>query len=215
MNLQPNLFVVPPSGGRIALALLFSLAVCTALPAKEATPSCCEHKEDADAATAESIYQLDATWTTQLGKPMTLADLKGRPVLITMGYATCKFACPRLATDLLGIEKKLTAEERANLAVVFVSIDPERDTPEQIKSFFDQYKVDHQRWFGLRGDEDAILELSVALGIRYRKTTETDFAHSNIIALLSPTGEIVHRQEGLGTDPADLITALRKPLEKP
>jgi protein SCO1/2 len=126
-----------------------------------------------------------------------------------MGYATCKFACPRLASDLLAIEKKLTPAELENLSIVFVSIDPERDTLAQIKTFFDQYKVDHNRWYGLRGDEDAILELSVALGIRYRKTTEADFAHSNIIALLSPTGEIVHRQEGLGTDPSALITALR------
>lgn len=171
--------------------------------------SCCDHKEDATNATAESIYQLDASWTNQLGKPMTLADLKGRPVLITMGYATCKFACPRLAADLLAIEKKLTAEELKNLAVVFVSIDPGRDTPAQIKTFLDQYQVDHQRWHGLRGEEDAILELSVALGIRYRKVNDTDFAHSNVIALLSPTGEIVHRQEGLGTDPTKLIAALR------
>ncbi len=194
--------------------LTLSLTLTLGLPSAHAS-SCCEHKEDATAATAESVYQLDATWTNQLGKPMTLADLKGRPVLITMGYATCKFACPRLASDLVAIEKKLSAEERENLAIVFVSIDPARDTPEQIKAFFDPYKVDPKRWFGLRGDEDAILELSVALGIRYRKVNETDFAHSNIIALLSPSGEIAHRQEGLGTDPTDLITALRKPPVQP
>lgn len=189
-------------------SVVFSLGLATA----HAT-SCCEHKEETAAATAESIYQLEATWTNQDGKPMSLGDLKDRPVLITMGYATCKFACPRLAADLLAIEQKLTAAEREKLAIVFVSIDPQRDTPEQIKTFLDQYKVNYLHWHGLRGDTDAILELSVALGIRYRKVNDTDFAHSNVIALLSPTGEIVHRQEGLGTDPTKLITALRS-LEK-
>ncbi len=180
--------------------------------------SCCEHKEDAAAATAESLYQLDATWTDQHDKQLTLAELKGRPVLITMGYATCSFACPRLAADLLAIERKLTPEERAKLAVVFVSIDPERDTPARLKNFLDQYKVDHQRWHGLRGDEDAILELSVALGIRYRKVNDTDFAHSNVLTLLSPTGEVLHRQEGLGADPSGILAAIREvlaPVEAP
>ncbi len=174
--------------------------------------SCCEHNEDAAAASTESIHQFDATWTDQHGKELKLADLEGRPVLITMGYATCKFACPRLAADLLAIERKLTPEERAKLAVVFVSIDPERDTPAQLKNFLDQYKVDHQRWHGLRGDEDAILELSVALGIRYRKVNDTDFAHSNVLTLLSPTGEILHRLEGLGADPTSMLTSIRKVL---
>jgi protein SCO1/2 len=193
------------------LALILALATSI-----HAAPPCCEKKEEAAAAaTTESIYQLDATWTNQLGKKMSLTDLKGGPVLITMGYATCKFACPRLASDLLSIEKKLTPEELAKLNIVFVSIDPERDTPAQIKAFFDEYKVDHKRWNGLRGDADSVLELSVALGIRYRKTTETDFAHSNVIALLSPTGEIIHRQEGLGTDPTETIAAIRKTLTAP
>jgi protein SCO1/2 len=193
-----------------------TLALLLALTASiHAAPPCCEKKEAAAAATTESIYQLEATWTNQLGKEMSLSDLKGRPVLITMGYATCKFACPRLASDLLTIEKALTPEELKKLSIVFVSIDPDRDTPAQIKAFFDEYKVDHKRWHGLRGDEDSVLELSVALGIRYRKTTETDFAHSNVIALLSPTGEIVHRQEGLGTDPTETIAAIRKILTVP
>lgn len=186
--------------------ILISFALFTAAHAKP----CCEHEEKSTAAATESVYQLDATWTNQHGKETTLATLKGRPVLITMGYATCKFACPRLVADLMAIEKQLTAAERDELAIVFVSIDPARDTPAQIKAFFGDYNVDQKRWHGLTADDDAVLELSVALGIRYRKVNDTDFAHSNIIALLSPNGEIVHRQEGLGTDTAALIAALRK-----
>lgn len=190
--------------------IIFSLALLAAAHAKP----CCEHEEKSTVAAADSVYQLDATWTDQHGKETTLSALKGRPVLITMGYATCKFACPRLVADLTAIEKQLTPAERGNLAIVFVSIDPVRDTPAQIKAFFDEHQIDQKRWHGLTAGDDAVLELSVALGIRYRKVNDTDFAHSNIIALLSPTGEIIHRQEGLGTDPAALIAALRK-LDKP
>ncbi len=174
--------------------------------------SCCEHQEESTDASTESIHQFDASWTDQHGKEFKLAELKGRPVLVTMGYATCKFACPRLAADLLAIERQLSPAERSQLAIVFVSIDPERDTPAAMKRFLDQYKVDHQRWHGLRGEEDAILELSVALGIRYRRVNDTDFAHSNVLTLLSPAGEILHRVEGLGADPTTMLAAIRTVL---
>lgn len=193
------------------LALIPILAL--PLFAESPAPSCCEHTEKSAAASNESIYQLDATWTNQDGKRISLADLKGRPVLITMGYATCKFACPRLAADLMAIEKSFTDAEREQFSIVFVSIDHERDTPKQLKKFLSQYPVDQSRWHALTGSEDAVLELSVVLGIRYRKVNETDFAHSNIIAVLSPTGEILNRQEGLGTDPTKTIGTLRSLLK--
>ena len=191
----------------VLLTTLFALTLGHA----SAAP-CCEKKEKTDKASDESLYVLDATWTDQHAKAFKLSNLKGKPVLITMGYATCKYACPRLAADLLAIEKALTPEELSQLSIVFVSIDPERDTPAQMKKFLEQYKVDQKRWHGLSGEEDAVLELSVALGIRYRKVNETDFAHSNIITLLSPSGEVVIRQEGLGADPKATLDAIRKIL---
>lgn len=199
---------------KIITLTLFSFLSLTFLTDAQDKP-CCKvekHEEKSTAATAESIYQFDAEWTNQHDKKTTLAAFKGRQVLITMGYATCKFACPRLATDLTSIEKQLTEAERESTSIVFISIDPARDTPTLLKAFLDEYKVDQKRWHALTGKEDSVLELSVALGINYRKTNETDFAHSNIITLLSPTGEIVHRQEGLGADSTELLAALRKQL---
>jgi len=190
---------------------LISTLLALTLHGASAAP-CCEKKEQADKASKESIYQLDSTWTNQHGKQFDLSSLKGQPVLITMGYASCKYACPRLAADLLAIETQLTEEERKQLSIVFVSIDPERDTPAQMKKFLSEYQVEQQRWHGLTGEEDAVLELSVALGIRYRKVNDTDFAHSNILTLLSPDGEVKHRLEGLGADSTDLIKAIREVL---
>ena len=183
------------------------------VPAKEVEPPCC-HEEEATDAAAGSLYQLDAKWTNQHGKEVKLSDFKGRPVLLTMGYASCKFACPRLVADLMAVERSLTDAEKKQVAFVFVSIDPARDTPENLATFFKQYNVDQTRWSGLRGDEDGVLEMSVAIGTRYRKIDNNDFAHSNTLTLLSPSGEIAHQQQGLGTDPAETIAAMRKLLAK-
>lgn len=187
--------------------LLLSLL---ALAGASAEPSCCQKTEAAAEQGSASLYQLASKWTNQHGKEVTLASLKGKPVLVTMGYASCQYACPRLIADFMAIERALTEAERSQVSFVFVSIDPERDTPEKLKAFLGQYHVDQDRWSALRGTDDGILELSVALGNRYRKLENSDFAHSNLITLLSSDGEIVHRQEGLGTDPTDTVAALRE-----
>lgn len=212
-TLRQKLFVVPPPGGRITLAFLLALALLGSIQAEDKPPCCAE--EEAAAEAEGSVYQLDAKWTNQHNKQVSLADFKGKPVLLTMGYASCQYACPRLAADLMAIERELTDDQKKKINIVFVSIDPERDTPEKLAAFFKQYNVDQTRWSGLRGSDDAVLELSVAIGTRYRKLENNDFAHSNQITLLSPTGEIDYQQEGLGTNPAELLTAIRKILPTP
>ena len=192
------------------IPLILATLLLPFVSAKE-KPSCCAEKEAA-VAPKNSLYQLDAAWTNQHGKTLKISDLKGKPVLLTIGYASCQFACPRLVADLMAIERGLTEKEREQVTIVFVSIDPARDTPEKLGAFFKQYHVDQNRWSGLRGSDDAVLELSVALGARYRKLDNGDFAHSNLITLLGPDGSIAHRQEGLGIAPNATIAALREIL---
>ena len=171
--------------------------------------------KEASVEAAGSVYQLDAKWTNQKGEEVKLSDYKGRPVLLTMGYASCQNACPRLAADLMAIERALSDDEKKQVLLVFVSIDPEHDTPEKLAAFLKARNVDQSRWFGLRGTAESVLELSVAIGTRYRKLENNDFAHSNMITLLSPAGEIVYKQEGLGADPTETLAALRKIISKP
>lgn len=169
---------------------------------------------ESTAATKGSVYDLESKWHDQHNKERTLANFRGKPVIMTMGYASCKFACPRLMADLMGVERKLTDEEKKSVQFAFVSIDPEKDTPTAMGKFFDQYHVDQQRWFGLTGKTEEVLELSVALGIRYRKLDSLDFAHSNRLLLLDSQGAVVKFIDGLGEDPAPLLEALRKLLVK-
>jgi|TARA_B110000438_G_scaffold246864_1_gene248652 protein SCO1/2 len=190
--------------------LFLPLLLIPNLRAEELPPCCAVNEVSVDA--AGSVYELDARWTDQHDQQTQLADFKGQPVLLTMGYSSCQYACPRLVADLIAIKRELTATQQQAVRFVFVSIDPERDSPEKLAAFFDQYDVDQSRWSGLRGSDDAVLELSVALGTRYRQLENLDFAHSNRLTLLSPEGVIVHNQEGLGTDPSEMLGALRNIL---
>ena len=85
-------------------------------------------------------------------------------------------------------------------------------TPAALSAFFKTYHVDPLRWHAVRGSADDTREISVALGVRFKAIDSGDFAHSNLITLLGKDGTIIHRQQGLGAQPEELIKALRESL---
>ena len=194
----------------LALSCTTTKSKSPAAPAVGKVPPCCAAGSDLtpEEASDGSIYQLRSQWRDDLGKQRILASLAGRPQVISMGYSTCKFACPRLLADMRLIESGLPAEVAANAGFVFVSIDPQTDTPQRLAAYRTENRLDSTRWTLLCGDEDAVQELAVVLGIQYRRIGDSDFAHSNVITVVNADGEIVHRQEGLAADPAASIRAV-------
>lgn len=160
-----------------------------------------------------SVFDLTSEWIDQDGKKHTLSDHLGDKVrVVVMGYTSCKNACPRLIADLLAIEKEF--KEDKDIASVtgysFISIDFENDTAETLKKLEIQYRFTPGHWKILTGEEDGVLELAVALGMKYRKTSASDFAHSNIITVLRRDGSIAFQQVGLGMNKAETFAAIRK-----
>lgn len=156
-----------------------------------------------------SVYHAEADWTDQHGVERQLTSLAGRVQVVAMLYTNCAFACPRIMLDMKRIEGELGPGLRDEVGFVVVSIDPERDTPEQLAQFARGSKLDPERWTLLHGDEGDILELAALLGVQYRETSPGEWVHSNLITVLDPEGEIVHRQLGLGTDPTETLAAIR------
>ena len=155
-----------------------------------------------------SIYDLESAWQDQQGLPLTLRDLAGRPRVIAMVYTSCAYACPRILKDMKRIEGELRAEG-IDAGYVMVSIDPERDTPARLAEYAASTMLDPQDWILLTGTDDGTLELAALLGVRYRRVSETDFEHSNVITLIDGDGRIVHRQVGLNAEPTALVAAAR------
>ena len=156
-----------------------------------------------------SIYQLEAALTNQAGKNHGLDIHRGHPVLITMFYASCPMACPLIIDTLRATEKELTPEQRADLRVLMISIDPERDTPEALRKLADQRHIDTSRWTLARTDPDTVRTIAALLNIQFRKLPNGDFNHSTEISLLSPQGEIVASSPKLGTPDPELLAKMR------
>lgn len=160
-----------------------------------------------------SVYHTRSTWTDQHGTERTLRSLEGRVQVVAMVYTSCAYACPRIMLDMKRIEAELGPEYADDVGFLVVSIDPERDTPEKLAEFARGSRLDPTRWTLLNGADGDIRELAVLLGVQYRQTSPGEWVHSNLITVLSPDGEVVHRQLGLGTDSSETLAAIRAAAE--
>jgi len=201
---------------------LFILALQAALlaAAEEKKPACCITNAGGVSSaspapfTDKSLYQLDSIWNSAEGRKLKLADLRGKPQVITMFFARCELACPVLIHDMKRIEAALPSELRGKVDFLLVSFDSERDTPEALRAYRERQELDPATWTLLQGRPDDVLELGALLGIKFKKDPQGQFAHSNVITVLNPAGEIVHQQNGLNLDVAPAIEALQNTIHK-
>lgn len=161
-----------------------------------------------------SIYNLPSKWTNQDGKTVTMVDLKGKVLVMVMIYTSCKSACPRLVADMRNIESRLPENIKKNVTLVLVSIDPTADTPERLKSFSIENKMEGNQWVFLRSTEENTREFSAVLAVNYKKISPMDFSHSNIISVFNAEGELAFQQEGLGVNSDETIKKINEEAEK-
>lgn len=131
------------------------------------------------------------TLTTQDGKTLTDKDLRGAPFLLFFGFTHCPDVCP---TKLFEISEALRAAgtKGEKLRALFVSVDPERDTPEVMKSYLGSFDP---RIIGLTGDRAAI-DAAVKAYRAYAKKVplkEGDYTmdHTALVYLMDKRGEFV------------------------
>jgi protein SCO1/2 len=89
--------------------------------------------------------------TDHNGKARTLADFRGKVVLVNFGYTQCPDVCPTTLADLASAMKKL-GPDASQVQVLFVTVDPKRDKPELLRQYLPAFDP---AFLGLYGDEDA------------------------------------------------------------
>jgi protein SCO1/2 len=113
----------------------------------------------------------DLTLTGTSGRPVNLIKAtRGRLTLVYFGYTHCADVCPTTMADLAGALRLLTPAQRSQIAVVFITSDPWRDTPKVIKSWLASF---NPTFIGLTGDYAKIQAAAKALGIALEKPSST------------------------------------------
>ncbi len=171
---------------------------------------CLSAAEPERALPTDSIYALDSSWQNGTGTRLPFSALAGKVRVLSMGYTSCQYACPRILADMRAIERGVGKSAAKDTAFTFISFDPQKDTPARLKAFQAQQHL--QSWSFLTSDADSVLELSVLLGVKYQQTPDGNFAHSNTIFVIGTDGRILHRQESLGARPDESISAIKQAL---
>ena len=147
------------------------------------------------------------------GKPRALADFRGKLVVLFFGYTHCPDVCPTTLADMAGVMKVL-GKDAERVQMLFVTLDPERDTPEVLRQYVPAFDA---RFLGLYGDAAATQRAAKEFKIFYEKRPGSAAGaytvdHSAQIYVLDATGQLrlFMRQERIAQDLAeDLRTLLR------
>jgi protein SCO1/2 len=124
----------------------------------------------------------------QNGKPVSDADLKGKWQLLFFGYTHCPDACPTALNDI-AIALDELGEKRDAVRPVFITVDPERDTSEALKSYVTSFDAPI---LALTGTAEEIAQAAKAYRVYYAKHLEAggDYSmdHSSVIYVMDPQG---------------------------
>lgn len=110
-------------------------------------------------------YAKDFALTDHNGKPRTLADYKGKAVVMFFGYTQCPDVCPTTMAEMANVMKEL-GPQADKVQVLFVTIDPARDTPALLSQYVPAFD---KRFVGLYGDEAATAKVAKEFKVFFQK----------------------------------------------
>lgn len=131
----------------------------------------------------------DVKLTNQDGQEVSIAELKGKWTMLFFGYTFCPDICPTTLAQLRQIKNDLPKDVAGRLQIVLVSVDPNRDTPQQLKQYLGYFDAS---FLGLTAPVEVIGKLANAVSIPFipADTSKPNYTvdHSGNMALLGPDG---------------------------
>jgi protein SCO1/2 len=188
-----------------ALLFLAALAGCSDKPGTESgqmmlTPASSTFKNSDVTGLG---YAGNFALNDQDGKPRTLADFKGKAVVIFFGYTHCPDVCPTTMAEMSAVMKQL-GTDADRVQVLFVTVDPERDTPALLKQYVPAFDP---RFIGLSGDAEATAKVAKEFRVFYQKVpgkAEGSYTmdHTAASYVFDPQGRVrLFVRHGQGPDP--------------
>jgi protein SCO1 len=135
------------------------------------------------------------TLTNQLGKAVSLQDLRGLVWVGDIIFTRCAGPCPAMTRTMKGVQDALPAGSPVKL--ISLTADPEYDTTEVLKNYASQFGVDSSRWSLLTGPKQAVYDLAIhGLKLAVQETTDNgkpdpdQFIHSTRFVIVDGRGQL-------------------------
>ncbi|MBO1001583.1 SCO family protein [Pseudogracilibacillus auburnensis] len=164
---------------------------------------------------SEEVMDFEAT--TQAGDTLTRDDLKGEYWVADFIFTNCTTVCLPMTRNMKILQDKMQEAGIENVQLVSFSVDPDRDTPEVLTEYANEYGADLENWTFLTGyDFDSIKELSIkSFKSLVAEPPEGDdqVMHGTSFFLVNPEGEVIKNYTGIEMDAMDEIVSDLKNLQ--
>lgn len=170
---------------------------------------------DADAALATSQAAVgnalpDLALTASDGRVVPLAELRGKPVLVSMIFTSCYHVCPAITRHLAtAVDAAREALGEHSFRILTVGFDTANDSPEAMRVFARQQGIDDADWQFLSGDAATMAELTARLGFVYFPSPR-GFDHINQVTVLDRDGIVYSQVYGADFDLPWLVEPLKE-----
>ena len=99
-------------------------------------------------------------FTNQLGKQVSLDDLKGKVIVLDFFFTSCPSICPGLARNMKRLQDSYKKNDNI-VQFISISVDPERDSVPRLRAFADKYEANHDSWWFVTGDKKEIYDFAL------------------------------------------------------
>ena len=193
---------------------LRSLAIMIVITASLFAGGGCHRESSASGAAASSNCLTDTTLVDQNGNKVSLASLKGKPMVVDFIYTSCPGPCLMETAKLTNVALQLGPDLGSKVTIVSISVDPEHDGPKQLLDYSRKQGADEKGWYFLTGgpgDVDRALA-----GFKLSREIEPDGSVGHLVdmMLIGSDGRLVHEYNGEIVKAKEIVDDVRKTLNK-
>ena len=152
--------------------------------------------------------------TSQDGKPVSLADLRGKVVAVSFIYTQCPDICPMLTQKMVEVQEALGTDFGKKVAFVSISLDPEHDTPEVLKDYAQFWGAKPEGWSFLTGSPASVRDVSRRYGVFFAKKEDGSVDHTQLTSLVDAEGQMRVQYLGARFDPKEFRRDLMSLVDK-
>lgn len=129
----------------------------------------------------------------QDGKPFDVAVMQGKTRVFTFIYTACPdpTLCPRMSSNFQLLQRRLKVEAKTDVELVSITFDPQRDTPQVMKSYGSRYTSDFSNWTFATGTLEQVDDLSSRLGVVKRDVGGGILEHTLATIVVAPSGKVL------------------------
>jgi protein SCO1/2 len=192
--------------------LIVAMLATSLLVVSGCRPSSSAEDAHDSAATASSLT--DTRLVDQNGKTVSLAALKGKPLIVDFIYTSCPGPCLMETAKLTNVALRLGSDLGWKVAIVSITVDPEHDGPAQLREYAQQQGADKKGWYFLTGSAADVDRALAGFKLSRERGPDGSVGHLVDMILVGRDGREVREYDGQIVKPKEIVDDVRRALNQ-